>query len=71
MRTWHKIVTEVRVLSKAKRNRMDVLRYLLRRPTLLAAMVGYETALLLSSQAETRLKVLAQVKASALIGCPF
>lgn len=71
MRTWHKIVTEARVLSGAKRNRSDLLRYLLRRPALLAAMAGYETALLVSSRAENRLKLLAQVKASALIGCPF
>jgi len=71
MRTWHKIVTEATVLFGAKRNRMDLLRYLRRRPALLAAMTGYETALLLSSRAEDRLKLLAQVKASALIGCPF
>jgi alkylhydroperoxidase family enzyme len=71
MRTWHKIMTEVKVLSGAKRNRTDLLRYLLRRPTLLAAMMGYETALLLSSRADDRLKLLAQLKTSALIGCPF
>jgi hypothetical protein len=71
MRTWHKIVTEAKVISRARRNRMDALRYLIRRPALLAAMMGYETALLLSSQAENRLRLLAQVKASTLIGCPF
>lgn len=71
MRTWHKIVTEAKVFSGARRNRMDALRFLIRRPALLAATMGYETALLLSSQAENRLKLLAQVKASALIGCPF
>ena len=71
MRTWHKIVTEAKVFFGAKRNRTDLLRYLLRRPALLAAMMGYETALLLSSRAENRLKLLAQLKTSALIGCPF
>jgi hypothetical protein len=50
---------------------MDALRYLIRRPALLAAMMGYEIALLLSSQAENRLNLLAQVKASTVIGCPF
>lgn len=71
MRTWRKIVTEVKVMSRAKRNRMDLMRYLLRRPALLAATGGYETALLLSSRAQSRLKLLAQVKASAMVGCPF
>jgi len=71
MRTLRKIVGEAKVLPRAKRNRTDVLRYLIRRPALLAAIGAYETALLLSSRAETRLKLLAQVKASALIGCPF
>ncbi len=71
MRTWHKIVTEVKVLSGAKRNRTDLLRYLVRRPALLVAIAGYETVLLVSSRAENRLKLLAQVKASTLIGCPF
>lgn len=71
MRTWHKIVNELRVLSTARRHRTDALRFLARRPALLAAAGGYETALLLSSRSENRLKLLAQVKASALIGCPF
>ncbi len=35
MRTWHKIVIEVKVLSGAKRNRTDLLRYLVRRRALL------------------------------------
>ena len=52
MRTWHKIVTEAKVLSGAKRNRMDLLRHLVRRPALLAAMAAYEVTLLLSSRAE-------------------
>jgi hypothetical protein len=71
MRTWRKFVTEAKVVSTAKRNRLDLMRYLIRRPALLAATGGYEAALLVSSRAETRLKLLAQVKASALVGCPF
>lgn len=71
MQTWRKIMNEVRVLSRAKRNRTDLVRYLVRRPALLAAVGGYESALLFSSRAENRLKLLAQVKASTLIGCPF
>ena len=71
MRTWHKIASEARVLSKAKRNRVDLLRYLVRRPALFAAVAAYEAALLFSSRTDNRLKLLGQVKAAALIGCPF
>jgi hypothetical protein len=71
MRTLRKLVAQLRVLASARRNRTDLLRYLIRRPALLAAVSGYETALLVSSRADTRLKGLAQVKVSELIGCPF
>jgi hypothetical protein len=71
MRTWRKVVAEVRVMSRAKRNRFDLVRYLVRRPALMAAVSGYETALLVSSRAENRIKLLAQVKTSMMIGCPF
>jgi hypothetical protein len=62
--------TEIRVFSRARRNRSDVLRFL-RRPALAAGMAGYEVGLLLSSRVETRLKFLAQLRSAALIGCPF
>jgi hypothetical protein len=71
MRTLAKLVAEFRVLVRARRNRSDLLRYLVRRPALLAAVGGYESALVLSSRAGTRLKLLAQIKTSSLIGCPF
>lgn len=71
MRTWRKIVAETKVLARARRNRTDLLGYLWRRPVLLAGMSGYETALIASSRADTRLKVLAQLRTSALVGCPF
>jgi hypothetical protein len=50
---------------------MDLLRYLVRRPALLAGASVYEAALLVSSRVDSRRKALAQVKTSALIGCPF
>ena len=71
MRTWRKLAAEGRVLFRAKRNRTDALRFLIRRPALMAAVSGYEAALLVSSRAETRHKLLAQLMASSLIGCPF
>jgi hypothetical protein len=71
MRTLQKIAAEIKVLVGARRNRADLLRFLIRRPAILGAVAAYETGLVVSSRADTRLKLLAQVKASSLIGCPF
>ncbi|HEV2369678.1 MAG TPA: hypothetical protein VGR90_07365 [Acidimicrobiales bacterium] len=71
MRTWRKVRAELGVLARGKRNRTDALRFLVRRPALMAAVGGYETALLLSSRADTRLKTLAQLRSASMIGCPF
>jgi hypothetical protein len=60
-----------RVLSHAKRNRTDAMRWLIRRPALFAIVYGYETSALLSNGTDTRLKLLAGLKASSLTGCPF
>ncbi len=49
----------------------DPLRLLRRRPALLLAVSGYELALLTSNRLDARLKYLASVKASGLVGCPF
>lgn len=49
----------------------DVLRLLLKRPAILMGIGAYETALLVSSKADSRLKTLASIKTSSLIGCPF
>ena len=65
------MIVELRVLTSARRNRTDAVRWLVRRPLLLGAIGSYETALLLSSKAHTRLKLLAQLKAASLVGCPF
>ena len=65
------MMVELRVLTRARRNRTDAVRWLIRRPLLLGAIGSYETALLLSSKAQTRLKLLAQLKADSLVGCPF
>ncbi len=49
----------------------DLLRLLVKRPAILAAVGTYETALLVSGRVDGRLKVLASIKASSLVGCPF
>lgn len=71
MRTLRKIAAEISVVVRARRNRLDLIRFLIRRPALLAGVASYETGLLLSSRADARWKALTSVKTSALIGCPF
>lgn len=59
------------VLRRAKRNRADLLRYLVRRPAILGAVGAYEAAVMFSNRVDTRVKYLASTRASSLIGCPF
>ena len=59
------------VLPKARRNRVDLLRWLIRRPQLLSANAGYEMALLASAKTDPRLKALSELKAGTLITCDY
>jgi hypothetical protein len=65
------LVGEGRVLARARRNRTDLLRWLIRRPAILAAVNAYELAQIASNRVDARLKCLAGVKTSSLVGCPF
>ena len=58
------------VLRRAKRPN-QALRLLRRRPALLLGAGAYEAGLMASGRVEARLKALAQLKTSALVGCPF
>ena len=70
MRVLAKLKAYAQVMRSAKRP-LEVLRLLRRRPALLLGVNAYELALLASSRVDTRLKALAQIKTSALVGCPF
>ena len=69
MALFGKLKVYAKIMRRAKR--MELLRLLRRRPALLLAVNAYEMALLVSSRVDARLKGLAQIKTSALIGCPF
>lgn len=71
MRLTQKLAAYGRVAPRARRHRTDLLRYLVRRPALLTANGIYESALMLSSSVENRLKALVELKASSRVGCPF
>jgi len=60
-----------RVLGKASRNQTDLMKYLVRRPAILGAVGVYETATLFSNRVDVRMKYLAGLRTSSLIGCPF
>ena len=49
----------------------DVMRLLQQRPAILLGVVAYELALVASNRVDSRLKVLAGLKAAALVGCPY
>jgi hypothetical protein len=66
-----KVRAYAKILPRAKRHRLDLIRYLARRPALLMAVGGYEAAVLASSRVDNRIKALAAVKASSLVGCPY
>ncbi|MDQ3913112.1 MAG: hypothetical protein M3305_15350 [Actinomycetota bacterium] len=67
-----KVFAYGKVFARTRVRRVpDLLRLLVKRPTILAAVGAYETALLVSNRVDGRLKALAMLKASSLIGCPF
>lgn len=49
----------------------DSVRLLRRRPALMLGVGAYELALMTCGRVDERLKTLALIKTSALIGCPF
>lgn len=59
------------IVPRARRNRTDLVRWLVRRPALLAAVNTYEGAVFAGNGVDTRLKYLATLKTSSLTGCPF
>jgi hypothetical protein len=63
--------TFARRLPRYHESPTDLLRLLVKRPAVLAAVGTYETALLISGRVDGRLKSLAMLKASSLVGCPF
>jgi alkylhydroperoxidase family enzyme len=66
-----RIWVHLTVLGKARRNRGDLLGWLVRRPQLLLAQTGYETALLLMGRMPSQLKTLAVAKAAMMVNCEF
>ncbi len=70
-RLTRRISSYARILPRARRNHTDLVRWMVRRPQILAGMAAYETGLIAANKADARLKALAGLRTSSLIGCPF
>jgi hypothetical protein len=71
MRFLRRLFAYLRIARKAKRNRTDAIKYLVRRPAIATAITAYEVAVMVSNRVDIRTKYLASMRASSLIGCPF
>jgi AhpD family alkylhydroperoxidase len=71
MRLLRRLREYLRVLPTARRNALDLPRWMWRRPQLLVGMTVGELAGLASNKADPRLKALAEMKVAALNACEF
>lgn len=71
MRTLRQLVGVVRVLRKARRHRLGLLRVMGRRPQLLAAEGMFEIGVVLSARVDPALKMLAELRAASLVACEY
>jgi AhpD family alkylhydroperoxidase len=71
MRALRQVVDTFRVLARARRNRLDLVRALGRRPQLLVGTAVYEVSIALSAKVDMRLKILAELKVAALVSCEY
>lgn len=68
------LFARIRMLMRVMRRRkrpLEAMQLLRRRPALILGVSTFEMALLASGRAPGRIKALASVKTSALVGCPF
>lgn len=71
MRALGQIVGTLKVLARARRHRLDLVKALARRPQLLIGTGVYELSIALCARVEPRLKILAELKVAALVTCEF
>lgn len=66
-----RVLGYLKVLRKARRNRGDLLGWLVRRPQLLLAQGTYESALMLMGRMPAQLKTLGVAKAAMIVNCEY
>ncbi|WP_378737387.1 carboxymuconolactone decarboxylase family protein [Nocardia brasiliensis] len=71
MRALTRIRHYLQAVRQAKRNRSDLVGWLVRRPQILFSTMIYETALIFSNRLDPKLKELAELKTAGLVNCEF
>ncbi len=71
MHITEKIRAYAGLASRARQNRFDLSRQIVRRPGIAIGLGTYEVGLFASARLDNRLKTLASIKTSSMIGCEF
>ena len=71
MTVLRQIQAYLRVFRSARRNRVDLFHWLRHRPQIFAGHAVYEMGLIASARMNPQLKILAELKAAALIHCEY
>jgi AhpD family alkylhydroperoxidase len=71
MRWLRRMRGQVRVVARAREHRLDLPKWLLRRPVLAIGIGASEMAETFSNRVDYRLKLLAQQRVAAMVGCDF
>ncbi|MCM6773124.1 carboxymuconolactone decarboxylase family protein [Nocardia sp. CDC159] len=71
MRAIKRIWQYMRAFGSARRNRTDLVGWLIRRPQLLLSTLFFETMLLFANRLDPKLKELAELKIAGMINCEY
>ncbi len=71
MRALRQLRLNVGILFTARRNRLDLVRALARRPQLALATVAFELGVATSARVDPRLKILAELKTASIVACEY
>lgn len=71
MRTLRQLRSNLGILRKARRNRLDLVRALIRRPQLALGTIVMELGIATSARVDPRLKILAELKAASIVACEY
>lgn len=71
MKALRQIRTNVGILFKARRNRLDLVKALVRRPQLACSTIVFEMGVALSARVDARLKILAEMKTASIVACEY
>lgn len=71
MKALRQLVTNIGILRKAKRNRLDLVKALARRPQLAFGTMAMEIGVATCARVDPKLKILAELKAASIVACEY